>query len=363
MTSARMQPETQLLLRNADRVFREGPFVVVDPPDHATAEALSPFQVQYWCRNYAVARALPDTSPVVFGVRLPAAAQPYQTGIIFLPKGRRFQEMTFAQVNAAVGTNARIFVVGANQAGIKGARRPLIAAVGETTAVDAARRCGLLEAVAGGRVPSFSFEPWTQRWSVSVGPLNVEAETVAGTFSDGELDEGTAELMTAALGRPVGLRVLDMCCGGGVIGVMLAKANPDANVVLVDVHACALESTRRTIALNGLANASAYPSDWYSDVTGRFDSIFCNPPFHQGVATDTTMASAVIRQAANYLKPKGQLWLVANRFLPYLDELQSAFTSVTIERQTNRFRVYRCRAPVSAPSRRLDKRNGNDRKR
>ena len=357
-----MQPETQLLLRNHDRIFRDGPFVVIDPPDLATIETLRAYEVDYWCRDYATARALHNEANVHFGAQPSSASPRYQTGIIFLPKGRRFQEMTFAQAAASTVAGGRLFVVGANNAGIKSARRSLESVVGKSTPVDSARRCGLIETMVGEDAAPFAFAPWTQRWDAAVGAFRIAVETIPGTFSGGELDAGTMELMTAIEGYNIGRRVLDMCCGSGVIGAMLARHEPDSSVTLVDTHACAIESAARTLTLNQLRNASTHPSDWFSDVSGRFDTIVCNPPFHQGVATDMTMASSVIRGAPEFLETKGELWLVANRFLPYLDELHAVFGSVVIARETRRFRVYRCSLPTGNHARQL-KRRGRDRKR
>ena len=143
---------------------------------------------------------------------------------------------------------------------------------------------------------------------------------------------------------------------------MIAKYHPDTRVVLADVNACAVASSRATIAANELDNATAVASDWYSDVDGAFDTVVCNPPFHEGIATDRTMVRSVVQQAPHFLRTNGRLWIVANRFLPYLDELQAVFQKVEIVRQTSKFRVYRSWAPASA-QRHQPKRSGSSRKR
>jgi 16S rRNA (guanine1207-N2)-methyltransferase len=70
------------------------------------------------------------------------------------------------------------------------------------------------------------------------------------------------------------------------------------------------------------------------------DLIVTNPPFHTGKATDYELSQRLIREAPRFLKPGGQLWLVANRFLPYPDLLDSAFGSFSRRAETGKFTVY-----------------------
>ena len=334
------RPETQLLLRNEARVFGgPKPIVIVDPPDSADAERLDADGVELWVRHFALARADHRADRVHFGVRW---STPAAQAVVFLPKGRRLQAMTFAQLAAQLTPGAVVWVVGANRAGIKSVAKTMTQHFVDVASIDSARRCTLVRARTSDIPPSFDLAEWTTAWTARVGEWTVDVDTVPGTFSDGELDDGTAELLAAIESTDVGERVLDLCCGSGVIGTMVAKHRPRATVLLVDADAAAVASTVATIARNGLTNASVRPSDWYSDVDGTFDTILCNPPFHLGVETDTTMVDRVIDGAQAHLRAQGTLWMVANRSLPYLKRLQRAFARVDIVRQTSRYRVYRC---------------------
>ena len=55
------------------------------------------------------------------------------------------------------------------------------------------------------------------------------------------------------------------------------------------------------------------------------DAVIANPPFHQGRAAEPDLGAAFIAAAARILKPSGQLFLVANRQLPYEAVLAIAF--------------------------------------
>ncbi len=344
MTSA----ETQVLLRNEARIF-DGPghTLIVDPPDLETTERLAPHSVELWVRHHGVARILAGTSTVHTAAVWSPPPDRFGRAIVFLPKGRRLQQMTLHQLAAALPPGTPVWIVGANRVGIKSAAKALSQTYDAVTTVDSARRCTLLEARTPSSPPVFQIADWTTRWTARVDERAVEVHSLPGTFSDGELDVGTAELI-AAMGASVrGPRVLDLCCGCGVIGTMIARAHPRFEVLLVDAQAAAVASTNATVAHNDLVNATCVASDWYSDVDGTFDAIVCNPPFHSGIATDTSMIDHVIAGARIHLRPQGELWLVANRFLPYTDRLQATFQDVGVVRDTTRFRVYRCRKPRS----------------
>lgn len=51
--------------------------------------------------------------------------------------------------------------------------------------------------------------------------------------------------------------------------------------------------------------------------TDRYDWIVMNPPFHQTRLAEPELGSAFVRLAADALKPRGRLLMVANRQLPY----------------------------------------------
>lgn len=76
-------------------------------------------------------------------------------------------------------------------------------------------------------------------------------------------------------------RVLDLCCGGGCIGIATALAFPRAEVALGDRDRAALEVARRNIRGFGLAGrVAALESDLFSALEGEtFDLIVCNPPY------------------------------------------------------------------------------------
>ena len=73
---------------------------------------------------------------------------------------------------------------------------------------------------------------------------------------------------------------------------------------------------------------------WHDVTTGlpeTYDAILMNPPFHTGQATDVELGRRFLAVAATALKRGGNLYLVANRQLPYeavLDGLRLAWRKV-----------------------------------
>lgn len=125
-----------------------------------------------------------------------------------------------------------------------------------------------------------SSEPQPTTHKVRVRSLDLVLAGDRGVFNQGELDWGTRVLIENAA-IPEGGVLLDLGCGGGAIAVALAKLRPDAVVWAVDVNERALETTRRSVELNGVANVRvASPAEVPDDLV--FDALWSNPPIRVG---------------------------------------------------------------------------------
>ncbi len=93
------------------------------------------------------------------------------------------------------------------------------------------------------------------------------------------------DMLAETLKVPRGARVLDMCAGSGVLGLLAAPRSRE--VVLADDDPAAVEAARANAERNGLRNVRVVKSDLFAGVEGRFDLIIFNPPYlPQGEGAD-----------------------------------------------------------------------------
>ena len=131
--------------------------------------------------------------------------------------------------------------------------------------------------------------------------------TDSGVFSKTGLDDGSAILLRAM--PPLFGRVLDLGCGWGAMGLTLAKVNPDAEFVLVDVNARAVTLCERNRKENGIENVAIGISDGFSNVGGEFDFVVTNPPIRAGKA----VIYGFFEQGYARLNPGGALCVVIRK--------------------------------------------------
>lgn len=75
-------------------------------------------------------------------------------------------------------------------------------------------------------------------------------------------------------------RILDLCTGGGCIGIAAALEFPEAEVVLADISEEALQLAAANTELHQLRErVTSVRSDLFSELQGTFDLILCNPPY------------------------------------------------------------------------------------
>jgi len=76
-------------------------------------------------------------------------------------------------------------------------------------------------------------------------------------------------------------RILDLCCGGGCIGLAAAHYFPDAHVDLLDIDSAALDLARENAQFLGLEDrVTIIESDLFEALAAvRYDLILSNPPY------------------------------------------------------------------------------------
>lgn len=97
-------------------------------------------------------------------------------------------------------------------------------------------------------------------------------------------------------------RILDLCTGGGCIGIAAALEFTAADVVLADISSEALDLAAMNITLHGLdARVFCVRSDLFERLQGKFDLIVCNPPYVSQTEIDELPAEFAREPALGFL--------------------------------------------------------------
>jgi 16S rRNA (guanine1207-N2)-methyltransferase len=147
-----------------------------------------------------------------------------------------------------------------------------------------------------------------------------------------------------ALPEKLGKQVADLGAGWGFLSAHVATHEGVEAIHLVEAGHMALECARRNVTDPRAHFHWADATAWQAP--GKMDAIVMNPPFHSARAADPALGQAFVAAAARLLAPNGQLWMVANRHLPYEVTLQSYFVKSMEIGSDNRFKLFHASRPL-----------------
>jgi len=143
-------------------------------------------------------------------------------------------------------------------------------------------------------------------------------------------------------------RILDLCAGGGCIGIACALHWQNAQVVLSEIDPRACELARANIAKHELeARVGVAQSDLFEQIDGRFDLIVCNPPYvptldskardsefqyesdlaYDGGADGMELVGRLVADALEHLTQAGTLFIEVGQ---YREELEARFPRLAL---------------------------------
>ena len=130
-----------------------------------------------------------------------------------------------------------------------------------------------------------------------------------GVFSKRKIDFGSNLLIETIIKNinKTDLRILDVGCGYGLIGISLAKTLK-SQALMSDVNKRALHLTKKNIAYNKV-NGETIESNAYENITGTYDLIVTNPPIRAG----KKQVYNILDNASKHLKKDGELWFVIRK--------------------------------------------------
>ena len=239
------------------------------------------------------------------------------------------------------------YIAGANNEGIKSAAKLLERAFGNSTllAYDSGNRIASAikesNTAADGEVFESPFLPSDTFREIEVA-LRDQSFTMysrPGVFSWDHLDEATQILAGQMMVLP-GASVLDLGCGSGPLGILASRLSGGGPLVMVDADVESVRSAAKSADAAGVTNYRVLPSDVAGAVIDeRFGLVVTNPPFHVGKQTDLSVPMQFIDDSWAVLSPGGQLFLVANRTLPYETPIRRRFGNVLMVHDGRRFKV------------------------
>lgn len=248
-------------------------------------------------QGFAVAEALPETVAAT---------------VLIVPRAR---DLARSRVAEAARAGGAVIVDGAKTDGVDTLYRDIARRADVTPAWSKAH--GKVFTVAAGQ----SFEDW------ALGPsANADGyQTAPGVFSADGIDRAS-KLLAEALPVKLGGRVADLGAGWGYLSARGLEGRDDLRALhLVEADNAALDCARTNVTDPRAIFHWADATTWTAPQP--LDTIITNPPFHTSRTPDPALGVAFIRSAARNLAPKGQLFLVANRHLPYERSLMDEFAT------------------------------------
>jgi len=126
--------------------------------------------------------------------------------------------------------------------------------------------------------------------------------TDAGLFSKDHIDPATDILLRSI--PPLSGSLLDMGCGYGCIGIVLAKTY-SLQLTQADVNPSAVDLTKTNCDENGI-ESTVIQSNCFANVSGCFDTIVINPPVHAGKVVTYQM----YEDSISHLNQGGRFFIV-----------------------------------------------------
>ena len=165
----------------------------------------------------------------------------------------------------------------------------------------------------------------------------------ANVFSRDSLDIGTRFLLQNLPKNIKAKDIVDLGCGNGVVGLLLARDHPSAHLYFVDESYMAIASAKENFQAafeNRVANYCI--ADGLKEFEKEsMDLIVCNPPFHQQHVQGNQISLSMFKHAYRVLRKGGELWVIGNRHLAYHLDLKRIFGNNQLLAENEKFFIWR----------------------
>ena len=283
------------------------------------------------------------TDSVIFVPASEAVQGPFDRVLIRVPKTLALLEEQLIRLHGQLAPGAQVIAAAMIKHLPRAAGDLLEKYIGPVQASLAVKKARLLTATPVQKAAPVS--PYPTRYRLDQPAI--ELLNHANLFCREDLDIGTRAFLPH-LPRALGnLRVADLGCGNGVLGIVYALGNPQAQLTLVDESYMAVQSARENWqAILGDRPADIRAGDGLAEQPmDSLDLVLCNPPFHQQQVVGDFLAWRMFTQAKTALARGGELWIVGNRHLGYHLKLKRLFGKVEQVAATPKFVILRAIKP------------------
>ena len=262
---------------------------------------------------------------------------PFDRVLIRVPKTLALLEEQLIRLHGQLAPGAQVIAAGMLKHLPRAAGDLLEKYIGPVQASLAVKKARLLLATPSAKPTPVS--PYPTRYRLDKPAI--ELLNHANVFCREDLDIGTRAFLPHLPRHLRRMRVADLGCGNGVLGIAYALGSPQAELTLVDESYMAVQSAEenwraalgeRPVEIRAGDGLAEQPAD-------SLDLVLCNPPFHQQQVVGDFLAWRMFQQARAALVTGGELWIVGNRHLGYHAKLRRLFRGVEQVAATPKFVV------------------------
>jgi len=131
--------------------------------------------------------------------------------------------------------------------------------------------------------------------------------------------------------------LVDLGCGYGYLSLLAARCG-NFHITATDNCAAALLACESNFRAHGI-NGETVAADAGHTLSGPFDILLCNPPFHQGFQNDSRLTDKFLAAARRLLHSRGCALFVVNSFVPLENLAAGIFSRVRVIENDRRFKV------------------------
>ncbi|MEE3343040.1 MAG: methyltransferase [Bacilli bacterium] len=162
-----------------------------------------------------------------------------------------------------------------------------------------------------------------------------------GVFSKDKLDYGTKLLLENITENDLTGNILDLGCGYGIIGIILATTYPNSLVDMCDITDRAISLSKENSRNLNLNNTNIFKSNIYENINKKYNYIITNPPIRAG----KEIIRIFLFDAKEHLKNNGELWFVMRKdhgVKTMIKELEKVY-DIEIKDKSKGFYIVICR--------------------